>query len=187
MRLAGKAAEIVMIRENCQAFRIGSAEFDPVSNEVRIDGVTKRIEPRLMSLLQCLIDQAGQVVGRDALLDSAWPTGTANDESLTQAISTLRALLRDSPKSPRLIETIPKTGYRFIGQIRPINPRHPPDVNAESRSKVHILPIWIFAGGILLVAVVVLLLMVGEPDPDPDYEIEIEDMNVELAGDDPDP
>lgn len=172
-------------------FQIGAAVFVPGSNEVRIDGVTKRIEPRLFRVLQRLVGRAGQCVTRETLLQSAWPGGSANDESLTQAISTLRALLQDQSKSPRFIETLPKTGYRFIGDVRAASAvdvaatARVAGTMAMSRRDFQISPAWVVTV-FLLIAVIIVLLNVGI-DPDPDYDIEMEDVDVELADNDPDP
>lgn len=172
-------------------FQIGAAVFAPESNEVRIGGVTKRVEPRLLLVLQCLVGRAGQCVTRETLLEAAWPGGVASDESLTQAVSTLRALLQDQSKSPRFIETIPKTGYRFIGDVRAANAidagdvPHPAETMAKRRRDFQVSPTWVVTA-ILLITVIIVLLNAGF-DSDPDYDIEMEDVDVELADRNPDP
>lgn len=172
-------------------FRIGAAVFAPESNEVRIDGVLKRVEPRLFLVLQCLVGRAGQCVTRETLLQSAWPDGAANDESLTQAISTLRALLQDQSKAPRFIETIPKTGYRFIGDVRAATafgtaaPAPAAGMLATRRGDFQVSRTWVVAA-FLIIAAIFVLLNAGF-DPDPDYDIEMEDVDIELADKDPDP
>ncbi|HSG90592.1 MAG TPA: winged helix-turn-helix domain-containing protein [Pseudomonadales bacterium] len=77
------------------------------------DGEQRRLEPRAMEALVHLAGAGGDVVRRDALLDSVWRT-TVGDEVLSRAISLIRHALGDDARSPRFVETIPKVGYRLL-------------------------------------------------------------------------
>ena len=68
-------------------------------------------------MLVCLAEHAGQMVPKDRLLHAAWPDTAVGDDVLTRAISELRRLFEDDPKQPRVIETIPKSGYRLIAPV----------------------------------------------------------------------
>jgi Tol biopolymer transport system component/DNA-binding winged helix-turn-helix (wHTH) protein len=70
-----------------------------------------------MLVLVCLADHAGQVVSKSRLLHSAWADTAVGDDVLTRAISELRRLFEDDPKLARVIETIPKVGYRLIAPV----------------------------------------------------------------------
>src|SRR6188474_2683722 len=70
-----------------------------------------------MQVLVCLAERAGQVVSKDRLLHAAWADTSVTDDVLTRAISELRRLFDDDPKQPRVIETIPKAGYRLIAPV----------------------------------------------------------------------
>lgn len=67
-------------------------------------------------ILHILVKNAGEVVTRDQLRSELWPENSAfaSDEAITKAVSYLRDVLRDSSRSPKYIETLPKRGYRFI-------------------------------------------------------------------------
>ena len=68
-------------------------------------------------VLQQLVSRAGEVVSKDALIEAAWHGVAVTDNSLEQAISALRKALGDSPRKPRLIQTVPRRGYRFGGDV----------------------------------------------------------------------
>ena len=68
-------------------------------------------------VLVCLAERAGQMVPKDRLLHSAWADTAVGDDVLTRAISELRRLFEDDPRQPRVIETIPKSGYRLIAPV----------------------------------------------------------------------
>src|SRR6476661_473360 len=73
-----------------------------------------------MLVLVCLAEHAGQMVSKDRLFHAAWPDTAVGDDVLTRAISELRRLFDDDPKQPRVIETIPKAGYRLIAPVMPL-------------------------------------------------------------------
>ena len=104
-------------------FRIGEAyHVEPSLNRVTGPGGSLRLEPKVMLVLVCLAEHPGQLVPKDRLLHAAWPDTAVGDDVLTRAISELRRLFEDDPKQPRVIETIPKSGYRLIAPIPPVRP-----------------------------------------------------------------
>ncbi len=76
------------------------------------NGETK-IAPRDMEVLQCLILAAGAVVSREEILATVWANVVVNDEAVSLSISRLRSALGESASSPKIIQTIPKRGYRI--------------------------------------------------------------------------
>ncbi len=78
----------------------------------------RSLEPRLMHLL-CLLAAAPQrVFSRDELMSHLWPRVIVNENSLTRAVSELRKQLVHPGSDARLIDTIPKTGYRLNADSR---------------------------------------------------------------------
>lgn len=80
-----------------------------------VGGARRPVEPRVMALLRALADEPGEVLSRDDLLDLCWGA-EGSDEALTQAVTQLRKALGDDPRAPRFVETIPKGGYRWLGE-----------------------------------------------------------------------
>ena len=100
------------------AFWIGeSHQVEPSLNRVTGPNGVTRLEPKVMLVLACLAAHAGRMVPKDRLLHAAWPDTAVGDDVLTRAISELRRLFEDDPKQPRIIETIPKSGYRLIAPV----------------------------------------------------------------------
>lgn len=91
----------------------------PATNEITFEDRAMRIEPKSMEVLVHLLDHAGQVVTRDELQDAIWADVVVGDDSLTNAIIKLRKAFGDDARNPRLIETIPKRGYRLIAVVSP--------------------------------------------------------------------
>jgi DNA-binding winged helix-turn-helix (wHTH) protein len=84
--------------------------------------VSRSDQPRLTSkaaaVLSALASQPGQTLSRSELLDSVWPDTCPTPDVLTQAIAELRRTLDDDQRSPWLIETVPKRGYRLIASVQ---------------------------------------------------------------------
>src|SRR6266496_3818832 len=102
-----------------QVVRFGPFEFDGSSGELRKEGIRIRLQPRPVAILRTLLEEPGAVVSRDELRRRLWPEDTFVDfeGGLNTAVNRLRLALRDSADHPRYIETLSRTGYRFIGQL----------------------------------------------------------------------
>ncbi|WP_256477528.1 HilA/EilA family virulence transcriptional regulator [Chromobacterium sp. S0633] len=70
------------------------------------------IPPKELAVLTTLLEAAGELVSKDALLDRVWPDGEVNEESLTRCIYALRRILLET-KDCRYIDTVYGKGYRF--------------------------------------------------------------------------
>ncbi len=101
-------------------FQIADWMVDPSLNRLENDGMSVRIEPRLMKLLCLLAEHAGNAVTKDMIFDTVWPNVYVGEESLSKAISELRRILGDDRASPRYIETVWKSGYRLIPAAVPV-------------------------------------------------------------------
>src|SRR5262249_60291136 len=79
------------------------------------------LRPKVFALLRCLAERSGQLVSKAALCRAVWPDVVVGDGGLMVCIRELRRELGDTPKAPRYIETLPRRGYRFIGDISVIS------------------------------------------------------------------
>lgn len=80
----------------------------------------RRVQPRLIAVLGCLVRAEGRTVSRDELLATVWQRRMVNDEVLSRAIADLRRALDDDARQAALIETVPKLGYRLCVPVRPV-------------------------------------------------------------------
>ncbi|GGY77069.1 hypothetical protein GCM10011613_21980 [Cellvibrio zantedeschiae] len=95
-------------------FSFDKIVVDPKSNTIYLNGVEKRLEPKLISLLCLLAAQGRDVISRQDITQAIWSDVVVGEESITRAIFALRNALGDDAKQPKYIETIPKKGYRFL-------------------------------------------------------------------------
>src|SRR5437762_12281148 len=101
------------------AVRFGVFEVDLRAGELRKRGVKVKLQDQPFLILQVLLEHSGEVVTREQLREKIWPADTFVDfdQGLNNAIKRLRESLSDSPDNPRFIETVPRHGYRFIGNL----------------------------------------------------------------------
>jgi TolB-like protein/DNA-binding winged helix-turn-helix (wHTH) protein/Flp pilus assembly protein TadD len=104
------------------AFRIGDWCVHVSAHQLRKRDKIVRLEPRTMDVLMYLAERAGETVPREQLEDDVWEQRVVGYDALNITISKLRKALEDDPKNPRIIETIPKVGYRFIGRMDEASP-----------------------------------------------------------------
>ncbi|MDW3652387.1 MAG: winged helix-turn-helix domain-containing protein [Bacteroidia bacterium] len=77
-----------------------------------------KVEPRLMQVLICLAEDAGNLVPRSELIKKVWNNYGGAEEGLMQAISKLRKFLLDDARQQQVIQTIPKKGYRLVPAVK---------------------------------------------------------------------
>ncbi|HEX8810873.1 MAG TPA: winged helix-turn-helix domain-containing protein [Terracidiphilus sp.] len=93
--------------------------FDAAIGALKRNGHYIRVPPQTLVLLTALLERSGAVVTREELRLLLWPDGEFidYDHAINRAMNFLRAVLRDNPKKPQYIETLPKRGYRFIAPV----------------------------------------------------------------------
>jgi DNA-binding winged helix-turn-helix (wHTH) protein/TolB-like protein/Flp pilus assembly protein TadD len=89
------------------------------AGELFKEGTKVRIQQQPFRVLALLLERPGEVVTREELRQAIWPAGTfvEFDVGLDAAIHKLRSALGDSAEHPRVIETLPRRGYRLIVPI----------------------------------------------------------------------
>lgn len=75
------------------------------------------MELKIMALLRVLVDNAGEVMTRQDLISAVWGVQYGGDESLSRGVSILRKALGDKKGHHKYIITIPRVGYRFMGNV----------------------------------------------------------------------
>lgn len=121
---------------------------EPRAHRLERAGETVSVEPKAYAVLVVLLQQAGEVVGKDALLDAAWGHRHVTPGVLTRVISQLRHALGDNVSQPRYIATVHSLGYRFIGDVHrlpsamaPANEPLPDSASNDDRAPAAPLPI----------------------------------------------
>ncbi len=102
-------------------FRIAAWLVQPRLNSVSNNGSTVRLEPKVMEVLVCLAQHAGEPVSKEELLQTVWSNTFVTDDVLKRSISELRRVFEDDVRESRIIQTIPKRGYRLLVAVESVN------------------------------------------------------------------
>jgi DNA-binding winged helix-turn-helix (wHTH) protein/predicted ATPase len=77
-----------------------------------------RLTPKALSVLRCLVTEAGQLVTKERLLEAVWPDTAVSESTLSGCVRELRRALGDHARQPQYIETVHGRGFRFISPVR---------------------------------------------------------------------
>src|SRR5258706_7650753 len=110
------------------------------------------IAPQVFDLLDYLIRNRERVVSKDDLIDAIWNGRIVSDAALTTRLNVARSAIGDSGEEQRLIKTLPRKGFRFVGPVREAqgpagpatadNPTEPPRpaLTLRDRPSIAIIP-----------------------------------------------
>lgn len=99
------------------SFRFDGFELDTVRFELRSGTEPIPVEPRAFDLLSYLVLHRDRVVGKEELLDALWGDRFVGEAALTTALRTARIAVDDNGKDQRLIRTVLRRGYQFVGSV----------------------------------------------------------------------
>jgi len=95
-------------------FRFAEFTLDAAERRLLRDGAVIRLPPKALDLLITLVRHAGRLVTKDQLLARVWPDSFVEEGILTVHVSALRKALGNDDS---YIETVPRTGYRFVARV----------------------------------------------------------------------
>ena len=107
-------------RNKTPGFCVGGWKVEPDRYLLSYGGKTVKLEPKVMEALIFLANRAGETVTREELENNVWAGTVVGYYSLTGTMLKLRKAFDDDPKTPKIIETLPKKGYRLLADVKPI-------------------------------------------------------------------
>src|SRR5437867_3221431 len=101
-------------------YEFGPFRLDTYRGVLLREGEIVDVTPKVVDLLQVLVENNGQIVPREELLSEVWPDAVVDEANINRTVSMLRRALAEAGID--CVETIPKRGYRFTGEVREIDP-----------------------------------------------------------------
>jgi len=166
-------------------YEFGEFRLIPAEQLLLRNGVPVPLTPKVFETLVILVENGGRLLTKDELVERVWPDTAASDETLAQNISQLRKALQNGSDGPSLIQTVPKRGYRFVGQVEAVDaaiaeapaqsspalPEAAGPVSGPKRAGVYLSAwkriIFIIAALVLLGLFTMVVEWVKNPPPDP--------------------
>ena len=119
----------ISVRVPAMRLLFGDCVMDVERRELRRAGDVVRVEPQVFDLILHLVENRDHVVSKEALLAAVWRKRVISDSALSTRINAARQALGDNGERQQFIQTIPRRGFRFIGDVRETEP---PSANAAA-------------------------------------------------------
>ncbi|PYS87122.1 MAG: hypothetical protein DMF62_13400 [Acidobacteria bacterium] len=111
-------------------YEFGEFRFDPESKVLHRDGESVSLPPKATEVLALLIEERGNLVERETILNTVWEHTFVEDGNLNNAVSTLRKTLGGN----RIIQTVPRRGYRFAADVSRVAEEEIEEIVIERRT-----------------------------------------------------
>jgi TolB-like protein/DNA-binding winged helix-turn-helix (wHTH) protein/Flp pilus assembly protein TadD len=101
-----------------QVYEFGDFCLDPRKGRLWRAGAQVPLTPRVFQTLLYLVENHDSVLDKERVMEAVWPDSIVEENNLSQNISTLRRVFRETPGSNHYILTVPGRGYRFVADVR---------------------------------------------------------------------
>lgn len=92
--------------------------LDEERRELTLRGQTVAVGPQVFDLLLLFVNNPDRVVSKDDLLKAVWSGRIVSESTITSHINAVRKAIGDTGEEQRLVRTVARKGYRFVGQIK---------------------------------------------------------------------
>ncbi|MEO8049422.1 MAG: winged helix-turn-helix domain-containing protein [Acidobacteriota bacterium] len=106
-------------------YEFGTFRLDTARRLLTRDGEHLTMPPKTFDLLLLLVESRGRVFAKKELMAALWPDTFVEDANLSFQVSALRKAL--GGEGIEWIETLPRYGYRFAGEVLEVSPNGPPE------------------------------------------------------------
>ncbi|WP_150806533.1 winged helix-turn-helix domain-containing tetratricopeptide repeat protein [Pseudomonas fluorescens] len=92
--------------------------LDQERRELTLRGQVVAVGPQVFDLLLQLVSNRDRVVSKDDLLQAVWSGRIVSESTITSHINAVRKAIGDTGEEQRLVRTVARKGYRFVGEIK---------------------------------------------------------------------
>ncbi len=103
--------------DSANYYSFGPYTLNKAGLELLKDGKQVPLTRKRFEVLLLLVENAGQVMLKEEILERIWPDQYIDEANLANNIHAIRRLIEEDPRTPRLIQTIPGRGYKFQGIV----------------------------------------------------------------------
>jgi len=99
-------------------YLFGEYTFDTNLRELHRGAEVVSVAPQVFDLLEYLIRNRERLVSKDDLINAVWNGRVVSDAALTTRLNAARSVIGDTGEKQNFIKTLPKKGFRFVGEVR---------------------------------------------------------------------
>jgi DNA-binding winged helix-turn-helix (wHTH) protein/TolB-like protein/tetratricopeptide (TPR) repeat protein len=124
--------------QSSRFYEFGPFRVDTVKRVLLREGEPVSLSPKAFDTLLALVQNAGEVLEKDRLMDLLWPDSAVEEANLPLNVSALRKALGETPNERGYITTIPGRGYRFGAAVQVLGAEEP-DLIIERRQRATVV------------------------------------------------
>ncbi len=114
-------------------YRFGPFQLDVNERRLLRNDVLVPLRLKAFETLRMLVENAGRLVTKEALLRQVWPDAMVEENNINANVSILRKALGEDANGESYIETVPRVGYRFLAQVAQISsPQSAPTTSGDA-------------------------------------------------------
>lgn len=114
-------------------YEFGSFRLDTRERLLLRDGQRVKLEGKAFESLLVLVRNSGRVVPKNDFMNQVWGDTVVEENNIEKSISALRKALGENGSELQFIETVRGLGYRFVAEVRELDPDLSTLVRHESR------------------------------------------------------
>ena len=99
-------------------FVFGDCVLDLDRRELMRGSEAIAVGPKVFDLLVYLVQNREHVVSKDDVLDTVWAGRIVSESTLTSHINAVRKAIGDTGEDQRLLRTVARKGFRFVGEVK---------------------------------------------------------------------
>ena len=104
--------------KNGISYEFGEFRVEAAQRVIFRAGQAVPLAPKVLETLLVLVERSGTLVTKDELMTRLWPDTFVEESNLTQNVFQLRRVLGEAQDGKHFIETVPRRGYRFMGEVK---------------------------------------------------------------------
>jgi DNA-binding winged helix-turn-helix (wHTH) protein len=101
-------------------YEFGPFRLDPAERLLTREGQPVALTPKAFDTLLYFVENQQRLLTKDELIAQIWPDSFVEESNLAQNVSAVRRALGEKASGGHYIETVPKRGYRFIGEAKKV-------------------------------------------------------------------
>ncbi len=102
-------------------FLFSDCVLDPARRELTRASTAVDVGPQVFDLLLYLVQNRDRVVSKDHMMEAVWSGRIVSESTLTSHINAVRKAIGDSGEKQLLVRTVPRKGFRFVGEVTEAN------------------------------------------------------------------
>jgi DNA-binding winged helix-turn-helix (wHTH) protein/TolB-like protein/tetratricopeptide (TPR) repeat protein len=115
-------------------YEFGEFRLEPSERLLRRAGKVVPLPPKAFDLLLVLIQESGHLMTKEQLLRRVWEGDIVEEANLSHNVYKLREALGEKQNGEKFIETVPRSGYRFVGNVTEVNEQAKSVVSEQPRT-----------------------------------------------------